>query len=126
MPVHGNGVLTNFFRANNWVKAYFPNQPAKFGLPAKPKEAFIKRVIEYCLNNKFGERLDDYLLKLTTKRWKKKEQKQRVNAHGGRMGLATGKHFARPNPEFFQKKILQLYERKVNEAVSPGISVSSS
>ena len=116
VPVHGNGMLTNFFNANNWVKAYFPNQPAKFGQPNKPKEAFIKRIIEYCLNNKFGERLDDYLLKVTAKRWKLKEQ--RVNVNGRRMGLATGKHFARPNPEFFQKKILQLYESKLSEAVS--------
>jgi hypothetical protein len=117
IPVQGNGVLTSFFRANNWVKGYFPNHPARFGSPVKPKEALIKKLIEYCLNNKFGERLDDYLLKITARRWKKKEQQQKLNAHGGRMGLTTSKHFARPNPEFFQKKILQLYESKMTETV---------
>ena len=115
VPVYGNGVLTNFFKTNNWVKNYFPNQPLKTGSPFKPKEAFIKRAIEYCLNNKYGELLDDYLLKLTSKRWKQKEERRRVNAHGDRMGLSTGKHFARPNPEFFQQKILHLYESRVNE-----------
>lgn len=118
IPVQGNGMLTNFFRANNWVEGYFPNHPAKFGSPVKPKEAFVKRAIEHCLNNRLGEWLDNYLLKLTSKRWKKKEKAQKLNAHGGRMGLATSKHFARPNPEFFQKKILQLYEGKVNEVVN--------
>ena len=117
VPVHGNGVMTNFFKANHWVKKYFPNQPLKTGSPVKPKEALIKRFIEFCLNNKLGERLDDYLLKITTLRWKQKEQRQALNARGGRMGLCTGKHFARPNPEFFQRKILQKYEGRIGEVM---------
>lgn len=125
VPVHGNGVLTNFFRENNWVKNYFPNHPLKTGSPVKPKEALIKRFIEFCLNNKIGERLDDYLLKLTTERWKQKEQKHALNARGGRMGLCTGKHFARPNPEFFQRKILQRFESRVDEVVGRVVTTSN-
>lgn len=125
VPVHGNGVMTNFFKANHWVKNYFPNQPLKTGSPVKPKEALIKRFIEFCLNNKIGERLDDYLLKITTRRWKQKEQRQALNAHGGRMGLSTGKHFARPNPEFFQRKILQKYEGRVSEVMGQMVTTSN-
>ena len=115
VPTQGNGVLTNFFTANHWVHEYFPNHQPKTGNPSKPKEGFIKRGIEYCLNNKFGEMLDDYLMTLTSKRWKQKEVKRRQNARGDRMGLSTGKHFARPNPEFFQRKILGLYQKKLRE-----------
>ncbi|HEY0680352.1 MAG TPA: hypothetical protein VGD17_18850 [Chitinophagaceae bacterium] len=115
LPTHGNGVLTNFFGANEWIKEYFPNQSSKVGNAVKPKEAFIKRSIEFCLNNEVGNRLDDYLMQLTTKRWKQKETVQQTNARGRRMGLCTGKHFARPNPEFFQKKILMLFQEKVQE-----------
>lgn len=125
VPVHGNGVLTNFFQANHWVKNYFPNQPLKTGSPFKPKEALVKRIIEFCLNNKFGERLDDFLLKLTTKRWQQKEQRQATNTHGRRMGLSTGKHFARPNPEFFQRKILQQYESRVSEVTAQMLTTSN-
>ncbi|MGB8193641.1 MAG: hypothetical protein WCF67_17045 [Chitinophagaceae bacterium] len=115
VPVHGNGVLTNFFRENAWVQDYFPNQPLKTGSPVKPKEAFIKRSIEYLLNKKMGDRLDDYLHKLTSNRWKKKETRGKLNACGGQMGLTTGKHFARPNPEFFQQKILAKYQNRLND-----------
>ena len=115
VPVHGNGVLTNFFNANNWVKEYFPNHPAKTGNTVKPKEAFIKRSIEYCLNNSFGEKLDNYLMRITTRRWKAKEQEQRLNMRGERMGLSTGKHFAKPNPDFFQQKVLSQFQRRLNE-----------
>lgn len=125
VPVHGNGVMTNFFKANHWVKNYFPNQPLKTGSPVKPKEALIKRFIEFCLNNRIGERLDDYLLKITTRRWKQKEQRQAMNARGGRMGLSTGKHFARPNPEFFQRKILQKYEGRVSEVMGQMVTTSN-
>lgn len=115
VPVHGNGVLTNFFNANNWVKEYFPNHPAKTGCTFKPKEAFIKRMVEKCLNNAFGEKLDNYLMKITTRRWKQKEQTRQLNSRGCRMGLSTSKHFAKPNPEFFQHKVLSQYQRKLNE-----------
>jgi len=115
VPVHGNGVLTNFFNANNWIRDYFPNQPPKTGNPIKPKETFLKRSIEYCLDNNIGDKLDNYLMKLTTRRWKHKEQTRKVNARGDRMGLSTGKHFAKPNPEFFQRKVLAEYDRRINE-----------
>ena len=115
VPVHGNGVLTNFFNANNWVKEYFPNHPQKTGTPVKPKEAFIKRSIEYCLDGSFGEKLDNYLMRITTRRWKEKEQVGKLNLRGERMGLSTGKHFAKPNPEFFQQKVLSKYQRRLNE-----------
>ncbi|HUP12365.1 MAG TPA: hypothetical protein VM187_09145, partial [Niastella sp.] len=52
---------------------------------------------------------------ITTRRWNKKEQKHTTNDHGVRMGLCTGKHFARPNPDFFQKRVLSLFEKKMNE-----------
>jgi predicted nucleotidyltransferase len=115
VPVHGNGVLTNFFNANNWVKEYFPNHPPKTGTPVKPKETFIKRSIEYCLNGPFGEKLDNYLMRITTRRWKQKEQVSKLNVRGERMGLSTGKHFAKPNPDFFQQKVLSKYQRRLNE-----------
>jgi hypothetical protein len=117
VPAEGNGVLTSFFKANNWVSEYFPNQPAKTGSPIKPKERVIKRFIEYCLDNKLGDWLDDYLLNLTSRRWRKKEMQGKRNARGGRMGLFTDKHFARPNPEFFQQKILAQYQSKLEHLV---------
>ena len=120
LPTAGNGILTRFFRENDWVTQYFPNQPIKSGSPVLIKEAFIKRSIEYCFNNRFGEKLDDLLMKLTTRRWMQKEQTGKRNARGGRMGLHTGKHFARPNPAFFQRKILLRYSAKMDEVERMG------
>jgi hypothetical protein len=31
------------------------------------------------------------------------------------MGLCTGKHYSKPKPEFFQRKVLETLEKKLKE-----------
>ena len=66
-------------------------------------------------NKKTGDRLDDWLMKITTRRWKKKQQNKAHNHEGKEMALITGKHFARSNPGSFQEKLLAVYDEKINE-----------
>lgn len=63
---------------------------------------------------RLGNALDDRWMKITGKRWLQKEHRQRMNSKGEPMGLKTGKEFARPTPEHFQKKILDLYTQKLD------------
>ena len=71
--------------------------------------------MESVLNNKLGDSLDDYFMRLTTQRWKKKEDEHRLNTKGERMGLKTGKHFSKPNPIFFHDAFMSKYEKKLEE-----------
>ena len=70
---------------------------------------------EFVLNNRLGNWLDNYLMKLTTRRWKTKEEEQRLNTKGERMGLKTGKHFSKPNPIFFHDSFLETYKKRITE-----------
>jgi hypothetical protein len=115
VPVCGNGTLKNFFDANKWTKAYFPNYDLPYDSLRKPKSSWLKKILETCLDNSFGEWLDNYLMKITAKRWYQKELLGKLNIKGGRMGLRTGRHFAKPNPVFFQERIILLYENKLKE-----------
>jgi hypothetical protein len=116
LPVCGNGTMDKFFKTNAWVNTYYPNYlPKTETHKTCSRDSKLKLAIEYLLDNKFGNWLDDYCMKLTIKRWNKKEQQQKVNAKGNRMGLSTGKHFAKPNPVFFQQKIVAAYVNKLNE-----------
>jgi hypothetical protein len=116
LPVCGNGTMDKFFKTNNWVNAYYPNYKSKTEGPKTfAHDSLMKRAIEYLLDNKLGDSIDNYLMRLTAKRWKKKEEQQKVNSKGNRMGLSTGKHFAKPNPVFFQEKIVSRYVDKLNE-----------
>lgn len=114
LPVYGNGTMEKFFNSNEWTKAYFPNQVAKRTNKHAPQGG-IKKIMESLFNNKMGDWLDDYFMKLTTRRWNLKEEKQRLNAHGRRMGLKTGKHYSKPKAQFFQEKIITLYHTRIRE-----------
>lgn len=116
LPVCGNGELARFFDANSWAAAYFPHYLER------KKEAsnivhpsLLKRALEKLFNNRLGDGLDNYLRRLTSRRWLAKEAKGALNDKGQRMSLKTDKHFSRPNPELFQQKILGAYTNKLME-----------
>ncbi len=115
VPVCGNGALQKFYDANNWTQAYFPNNDRYTSPVRKSRPSLFKRSVEHLLDNSFGEILDNYLMSLTSRRWSKKELEGRLNVKGGRMGIRASKHFSKPNPSFFQRKVLLLYESKLNE-----------
>jgi hypothetical protein len=51
-------------------------------------------------------------MKVTSRRWKRKEELQQLNMAGRRMGLDTGKHFSKPKPQHFQRQVLDTFEQK--------------
>jgi hypothetical protein len=128
IPVRGRKVMADFFGANGWVRSYLPNYPEMYSDSSYPGTRFsLKRILESIFNNQAGEKLDNYLMRLTTKRWKTKEEENRLNIKGNRMGLKTGKHFSKPNPVFFQDRVISRYqdslkdlEEKIQSAASAG------
>jgi hypothetical protein len=113
LPVCGNGTMDRFYDQNNWAAAYFPNQKMHKHSLLLTRSAWFKRGVEWLLDNKLGNAIDNVLMRITARRWKKKEQQQKTNGHGDRMGLHTGKHFSKPNPAFFQKKVLEMLDKKL-------------
>jgi hypothetical protein len=124
MAASGNGGIISFFKANEWTTRFYPryahrNREAL----GTPRSSLLKRTCERLLDNRIGDRLDDYFRKVTARRWKKKEDRGDLNLRGLKLSLQCGKHFARPNPEIFQQKILVRYQRKIKE-LSPAFSAT--
>lgn len=116
LPACGNGGLVRFFDANNWVTTFLPHYKHRTSsVPPNPKPKFWKRNLEKLLSGRIGDKLDDFLRHLTTRRWNKKEQRGALDGKGHRMSLKTDKHCSRPNPEMLQKRILTLYGNKLQE-----------
>lgn len=111
-PVITTGAIQKFFSANDWTANYFPNYNHDKTLIDEPRY-WSKKLIESIFNNRAGDWLDNYLMRVTGKRWLQKEKRCKVNMKGEIQSLRVSKHFARPNPEFFQKKILALYDAKI-------------
>ena len=115
LPLRGIDIFETFFKANIWTKTFFPN---KYVFPAPLKETkktWFRSLIEKVLDNQFGDSLDNFLMKLTEKSWNAKTRANQTNSKGLLMSMHIGKHFSKPNPDIFQKKLLQKYENSLTD-----------
>ncbi len=113
LPVSGEQTIKLFFGTNNWASEYLPACHYRRQQKTDPGVSLIKKIPEWILSTKAGNRLENYLFNLTQNRWKQKVEKGKRNKKGQAMDLITGKHFARSNPGAFQEKVLALYEQKL-------------
>ena len=114
LPVCGEQSIKLFFGINKWANEYLPACNYRRQEKMDPRVSWVKKFFEWMLNLKVGDRLENYLFKLTQNRWKRKMEKGKRNKKGQTMDLITGKHFARSNPGAFQEKVLALYEQKLS------------
>ena len=113
LPVSGKKELDKFFVINNWCHQFF-RSPGNSHLQIDTAgHSRFKRSVEWMFDNTMGNSLDNWLLKLTTRRWEQKSNRGKVNKKGHTMGLVTGKHFSRYNSGAFQEKVLAMYEQKL-------------
>ena len=113
IPIQGDTTFADFFTANAWTRDYLPNHIMRIST-AKPLSRLpLKSVIEWLLNNRLGELLDNKLMKITASRWEKKTREKRLNDHGVLLAMATGKHYAKPDPKNFQINLISRYETRI-------------
>jgi hypothetical protein len=115
LPLRGDTLFDTFFKENNWARNFFPNKYLQKAPIRKAGKSWIKSLTEKVLNNRFGNSLDNYLMKQTAKSWDSKTRTNKKDGKGMLMSMHVGKHFSKPNPEIFQKKILQHYETSLSE-----------
>jgi hypothetical protein len=112
----GNGGVISFFKANEWTTRFYPQYRHKNRESlGTPRSSLLKRACEKLLDNRMGDWLDDSLRKVTANRWQIKEDRGDLNMRGLRMTLQCAKHYARPNPEIFQQKVIARYHRKIKD-----------
>ena len=115
LPVFGAKTFEVFYKVNNWTRIFFPNKNLDASSVKEIKRNWFSYLAEKIFNNGFGNRLDNYLMKLTSKRWESKTRLKKKNSKGYLLSMYTGKHYSKPNPEHFQKILLQRYENNLSE-----------
>ncbi len=116
-PMQGKKYFKRFIDANSWTKNYFPGQKISIDEDGTGKIKLI-RFIEKLFRSKFGDVIENWLMKVTDKRWKKKTEKNKLNNHGERISMIVSPHFSKPNPDIFQLKIINEYKLRVNQLFS--------
>jgi hypothetical protein len=105
LPLFGSRNIQDFFMANTWVSAYFPNHPGQVDAPPVPSPVY-KAFAEWLLVHPSLDKLEKKLMLWTDRRWRKKEKAHETSSHGIRMGLVNQAHCSKPNPEYFQEQLL--------------------
>jgi predicted nucleotidyltransferase len=114
IPLHGESVFKKFRSANSWSKSFLPNHFLRVSKAEMPKFSFPKFVLEKIFNNPFGDYLDNFLRRITAARWNKKTLGNKKNMKGIVMSMIAKKHLAKPDPAFFQQKLLNSFNEKLS------------
>jgi predicted nucleotidyltransferase len=126
IPLQGNTIFEKFYTRNAWIKMYLPNKYMRVSTEKKIKETWLKWLIEFSLNNSFGNMMDNMLMNITSKRWLKKTNLRKLNTRGIILGMSASKSCAKPDPKNFQSKFIDQYERKVFELLHKKVIVMKS
>jgi predicted nucleotidyltransferase len=115
IPLQGDNVIEQFYAVNGWTREYLPNKIMRISSAKPLKPTLFKLVIEKILDNRFGNAIDNILMKITAGRWLKKTESKKLNSKGAIMSMDTGKHYAKPDPGNFQAKLLEQYQQKISQ-----------
>ncbi|WP_426671167.1 nucleotidyltransferase domain-containing protein [Mucilaginibacter sp. McL0603] len=115
MPLHGDTVFEQFYIANAWTREYLPNKCLRLTTAEPLKKTWLKSFTEMLFNNWLGNKIDNLLLKISAKRWLKNVELKKLNDKGIIMGMDCGKHHSKPDPRFFQEKLIGKYQSKISQ-----------
>lgn len=113
LPLRGIQIFNHFFEQNRWSKNFLPNHSLRISYVEEARNPLLKRSIELLFRNPIGNLFGFILMKTTIQRWNKKTRSGKLNKRGIVMGMDGNKHYAKPDPSNFQKRFMELYEKKI-------------
>jgi hypothetical protein len=115
LPVRGGEAFEIFFSANDWTRNFLPNKNICLHSIKEVKKTWLRYLTEKILDNRLGDRVDNFLMHLTGKSWDSKTRSNKRNSKGLVLSMHIGKHFSKPDPDVFQKRLLQRYEMSLTD-----------
>jgi uncharacterized membrane protein YfhO len=97
------------------LSEYLPNcgQKSLIGVPQSGATG-TKKVLEFLLDHCSPEKLNNLFEELTARRWKRL-YKSAYNKNDFDVVFKSNQHVSKNHPRNFQKKVLTIYQQKVNE-----------
>ena len=126
IPKYGNGSFHKFYNNNNWAYTKFPNKSYTKSLDAlKPiNKSRLSSFVERVLKGALGDRLDNFFLRITYKKWKVKFNALERDQFD--IALKSTPDVSKHHPKNFQQKVINRlnqkyreYEKKYNILLTP-------
>lgn len=113
MPLQSAPHYKRLMEGNPWINTFFPNfTPRVTNLPPA-RSGLIKQGFERLINIFFANRLERYCRKLTLGRWKRLYQRD-YDPTDFQVAFKSKEYVSKNHPRNYQKKIMELYDEKVN------------
>lgn len=114
LPMQGQATYRQFLEHNKWIKQYYPNNQQR-SVEQVPEERgrWIQKCLEWILDNRMGDRLDNYLMRRTLLHWQKKFP--HLQQQDFELALKTHKGVSKHHPQLFQNKVMQAFEQRVRQ-----------
>jgi hypothetical protein len=113
MPLKGEAVFSNFFKANDWVFEYLPNYSPDYANMKDKAPVIPKRIAEWIMNTELGNKLDNKLLVFFKRRFDRILAENKLSNKGLTIGaFEVTKHACKPLPQYFQPKILTSFQER--------------
>jgi hypothetical protein len=110
-PVYGKHPVLEFQAANTWCDAFLPNHTIENGL-SEESDSFLKKGWEKIFSLSLFDKLEDWLMVQSIKHWKKKYG-QRLAMDDFLIAFQSTPQVSRSHPNFYQKKVLSRYSKKI-------------
>jgi hypothetical protein len=115
-PVVNRDLIEKLVIANGWTKEFLPAFERRLGIPClKENRNGFKRMLEWVLGGRIGERLDNSFFKLTLKRWQKKFPNFATEDFD--LNMRTRKNVSKHHPRGYQQKVLTAHAAKLKKVL---------
>jgi hypothetical protein len=112
IPAYNQHLFNSFNEKNSWTKHHLPNKTPVNSKIENTSNQFIKNQLEKLFNNKIGNNIDAFFMKLTLNKWKRKFK--HIQETDFELALRTRKYVSKHHPQGFQQKVLSAIEKRVN------------
>ena len=112
-PMIGRTAIEKFQTANEWAFSFFPNLRIE-NSAISSNDFFLKRIMEAIFTFKAMNRFNDWLMNKSIAHWKRRYAHD-VSPTDFEIAFRSTKGISKSHPQFFQKKVLTLYEQKIKD-----------
>ncbi|MFM9840620.1 MAG: hypothetical protein ACKVOQ_20295 [Cyclobacteriaceae bacterium] len=115
IPLYGKEYYHQLMIANEWLKNYLPNHaPRSTHSVATHHSSWIKRRIEGMFNLVGVTKLEQPLMNLISLRWKRQYQSL-LSKNDFEVAFKTKEYVSKGHPNNHQRKVLNLYQQKLED-----------
>ena len=113
VPIINSEAKAKILSKNSWISAYINNKTLNVNYETKTSSGFFKKLAEIILNNPLGNVFENFLLRKTLNRWRRKYPE--LNSEDFELQFRSRKNICKRHTKGFQNKVLTMHTLKVSQ-----------